>query len=138
MLNSITKIRECSTATYVKTMSFINQHARLCMFAFGVALLAGGMAEVSQAQFQEQIIGNAVGNLFRLIEGAFGALIMVIAGIGAIVAAAMGAYKAAVGMLVVAVGAFILRALVSLFFGNDFGQAGNASGFGGSGGGTIA
>ena len=45
---------------------------------------------------------------------------MVVAGLGAIVAAAMGAYRAAVGMLVVAVGAFILRALVSLFFGTDY------------------
>ena len=54
------------------------------------------------------------------MEGAFGALVMVVAGLGAIVAAAMGAYRAAVGMLVVAVGAFILRALVSLFFGDNY------------------
>ena len=45
---------------------------------------------------------------------------MVVSGIGAIVAAAMGAYRAAVGMIVVAVGSFILRALVSLFFGSEF------------------
>jgi hypothetical protein len=45
---------------------------------------------------------------------------MVVAGLGAIISAAFGAYRAAVGMLVVAVGAFILRALVSLFFGTQF------------------
>lgn len=74
----------------------------------------------SDAQFDDTLIRNSVGNLFRLIEGAFGALIMVVSGIGAIVAAAMGAYRAAVGMIVVAVGSFILRALVSLFFGSEF------------------
>ena len=74
----------------------------------------------SEAQFDDTLIRNSVGNLFRLIEGAFGALIMVVSGIGAIVAAAMGAYRAAVGMIVVAVGSFILRALVSLFFGSEF------------------
>ncbi len=95
-------------------------------------MLCGGMTEVSHAQgggptgsfseaaFEDDLIRNSVGNLFKLVEGAFGALIMVVAGLGAIVAAAMGAYRAAVGMLVVAVGAFILRALVSLFFGSDY------------------
>jgi hypothetical protein len=40
----------------------------------------------------------------------------------------MGAYKAAVGMLVVAVGAFILRSLVSLFFGTNFEDYGDIVG----------
>jgi len=45
---------------------------------------------------------------------------MVVAGLGAIISAAMGAYRASVGMIVVAVGSFILRSLVSLFFGVGF------------------
>ena len=100
------------------------------LLTFGLVLLAGGLVDLSQAQgpsgsfseaaFEDDLIRNAVGNLFKLIEGAFGALIMVVAGLAAIVAAAMGAYRAAVGLLVVAVGAFILRALVSLFFGVDY------------------
>lgn len=71
-------------------------------------------------EFEPELIQCAVANLFKLIEGAFGALIMVVSGIGAIIAAAMGAYRASLGMLVVAVGSFILRSLVSLFFGTDF------------------
>ena len=102
------------------------------MFLIGALLLSGGLAELSvaaggtgtisnsEADFNDELIRNSVGNLFLLIEGAFGALIMVVAGLGAIVASAMGAYRAAVGMLVVAVGAFILRALVSLFFGSEY------------------
>ncbi len=73
-------------------------------------------------EFVEEQITCAVASLFRLIEGHFGALVMVVAGLGAIIASAMGAYRAAVGMLVVAVGSFILRALVSLFFGTGFAE----------------
>jgi hypothetical protein len=72
------------------------------------------------ADFDDTLIRNSTGNLFRLIEGAFGALIMVVAGIGAIIAAAVGNYKLAYALIVVAVGAFILRALVSLFFGTNY------------------
>ncbi len=110
----------------------VERHASTILFVFGVVLLSGGLAGLShaqgggpsgsysQAQFDDTLIRNSVGNLFKLIEGAFGALIMVVSGLGAIVAAAMGAYRAAVGMIVVAVGAFILRSLVSLFFGTEF------------------
>jgi len=107
-------------------------HANALLLVLGTALLVGGMVDVSIAQgsgptgsfseagFEDDLIRNSVGNLFKLMEGAFGALIMVVAGLGAIIAASMGAYRAAVGMLVVAVGAFILRALVSLFFGTEY------------------
>ena len=106
-------------------------HSSKLLFLFGLGLLLGGLHDLSLANnaggksfkhfgdpdFNPIAIEVAVGNLFALIEGAFGALIMVVAGIGAIISAAMGAYRAAVSMIVVAVGAFILRALVSLFFG---------------------
>lgn len=72
------------------------------------------------AKYDPGMIDCAVGALFQLIEGSFGALIMVVSGLGAIVSAALGAYRAAVGMLVVAVGAFILRSLVALFFGSGY------------------
>lgn len=97
----------------------------LSIFFFATSLLAqavgsGPTGSFSEAGLDDSLIRNAVGNLFQLIEGAFGALIMVVAGILAIIAAAMGGYRAALGMLIVALGAFILRALVSLFFGADF------------------
>ena len=66
--------------------------------------------------YDDTQIRYAVGLIFKLLEGAFGALIMVVAGLMAIIAAVMGGYKSALGMLVVAVGAFIMRSLVSLFF----------------------
>jgi hypothetical protein len=114
---------------YLKSIAFLQRHSSAFLLISGVLLLLLGLHECalaqspetfSEADFDDTLIRNSVGNLFMLIEGAFGALIMVVAGLGAIVAAAMGGYRAAVGMLVVAVGAFILRALVSLFFGTDF------------------
>ncbi len=112
--------------------SGVEKNSSKILFLTGVLLLGSGLAGLSHAQggaptgsftnaaFDDTLIRNAVGNLFKLVEGAFGALIMVVSGIGAIVAAAMGAYRAAVGMIVVAVGAFILRSLVSLFFGAEY------------------
>jgi len=47
--------------------------------------------------------------MFSLIEGNLGAMIMVVAGLAAIVSAAFGAFRAAISLLVVAVGAVILR-----------------------------
>lgn len=81
---------------------------------------SGPLGSFSSASFDDSLIRAAVGNLFQLIEGAFGALIMVGAGLFALVYAAMGNYRTALSMLVVAVGAFILRSLVTLFFGGDF------------------
>ena len=57
--------------------------------------------------------------LLELIEGSFGALIMIVAGLVAIIASAMGAYRAAMSALVVAIGAFILRTMVDVFFGGN-------------------
>ena len=131
-MKTVKRIASGYRAACVKAALLAEKHATALLLLFGIGLLGGGLAELSHAQgatgtgsfseadFDDSLIRFSVGNLFKLIEGAFGALIMVVAGLGAIVAAAMGAYRAAVGMLVVAVGAFILRALVSLFFGTDY------------------
>lgn len=74
----------------------------------------------SDVPYDDTLIRNSVGNLYKFIEGSFGALLVVCTGIGAIIAATMGSYKTAVTLLVVSIGAFILRAYVSLFFGVDY------------------
>lgn len=103
----------------------------------GVFLLNFGLVELASAGGPGGGIGGGGGANFTVqnqqflavicaitgfIEGAFGALIMIISGLGAIVSAAFGQYKAAIGMLVVAIGAFVLRALVRTFFGNVYDQ----------------
>ena len=92
------------------------------LFVVGVALLGAGLALSADAQltatYNDTRVSDSLNSILTYIEGTFGAMVMVAAGIGAILSSAFGQYRAALGLLVVAVGAFILRSLVSTFF-ND-------------------
>jgi hypothetical protein len=104
------------------------KQARVALFVAGVAILGLGLTHEATAQFStgavinynDDRINNAVNAIMTYLEGSFGALIMAASGIGAIMSAAFGQYKAALSLMVVAVGAFILRSLISTFF-NDVG-----------------
>ncbi len=112
-----------------RVFSYIASYSTLALLVLGALIISNATINPvfalventnSEADYNDELIRCAVSGLFGFIEGAFGALIMVIAGILAIISAAMGGYRTAVSLLVVAVGAFILRSLVSLFFGVDF------------------
>lgn len=110
---------------YVSCTTGAVKHLTAFMLVFGVGILAVGLNDLSLAQpglgveEGDERIEIVTTRLFKLVEGNAGSLIMVLAGLGAIISAAFGAYRAAVGLLVVAVGAFILRALVDIFFNYD-------------------
>ena len=76
----------------------------------------GDGAEVS-VNFDCREITRAQCDLLRLIHGSFGALLMTVAGIGAVISSAIGMYRAGYTMAVVGVGSFILPSLVTLWFG---------------------
>jgi len=65
--------------------------------------------------------------LYNALTGGFGALIMIVAGLGAILAAAFGQFKAALSALVVALGVFVLQIFIRAFFSIDFSQAGDCT-----------
>ena len=97
--------------------------AQIALFAVGVTLLSVGLianataqGTIDGAEFNDERISNSVNMLLTYMEGSFGALIMVAAGLGAILSSAFGQYRAALGCLVVAVGAFILRSVLGTFF----------------------
>ncbi len=69
--------------------------------------------------FNDYKIRCAAAQLLTLTEGNLGALIMIVAGIGTIIASAFGAYRAATSLLVVSIGSFVLRSLVVIFFNAD-------------------
>ena len=101
--------------SYLSTRKFLMDNANALLFFGGVILLYGGLQEVVHADsggYQE-----ACGRVLGLVEGSFGALITAAAGIGAIVASAVGGFKMAWSLIVVAVGAFILRSYITLFNG---------------------
>lgn len=97
--------------------------ARLLIFTAGFGLLYFGSTEYAHASIGN---GHIIVDDTRLIEvlravleyleGSFGALIMVGAGVFAILSAAFGQYRAALGLLVVAIGSFTLRSFISTFF----------------------
>ena len=109
-------------------------HIQFMLFALGVTLLSVGMTAGIEAQplgaanaggrihsieYNDIRLGQSINAILTYIEGTFGAMVMVAAGLGAILSSAFGQYRAALGLLVVAVGAFILRSLVGTFFNDD-------------------
>lgn len=99
-------------------------HMQCMLFILGVVLLGAGLAEHASAAldgtttYNDVRIADSTNAVLLYLEGSFGALVMVASGIGAILSAAFGQYRAALGLMVVAIGAFILRSLMSTFF-ND-------------------
>ena len=123
----VTLGQKISAATIAPT----EKQARLALFVAGVAVLGLGLSHDVSAQiggqaaiqYNDDRINNAVNAIMTYLEGSFGALIMAASGIGAIMSAAFGQYKAALSLMVVAVGSFILRSLIGTFF-NDVGIQG--------------
>lgn len=89
-----------------------------------LAILVGVLPDLALAQyfqkanFNDARIAEAADIIFTYLNGSFGAMMMVCSGIAAIIAGAFGQYRAFLGLMVVAVGSFIIRSLVSTFF-ND-------------------
>ena len=96
---------------------------QFCLFNIGILLVCLGLHQQAAAQdvpsFNDERVLEAFADLLDYLEGSFGALVMVIAGIFAIVSAAFGQYRAALGCLVIGVGSFILRSFISTFFNID-------------------
>lgn len=107
--------RELCTVAYLKVIRFAESQAHTLMFLVGAAMLYSGLNEAVYAY--SGTFEDACGGVIWLAEGPFGALVTAAAGIGAIIASAVGGFKAAWCLLVVAVGAFILRSYISLFSG---------------------
>jgi hypothetical protein len=105
------------------------RQAQVALFVLGVVLLTTGLSSFSMAAYadpdslttyyNDQRIADSVNAILTYLEGTFGALVMAAAGIGAILSSAFGQYKAALGCLVVAVGAFILRSFLGTFFNDE-------------------
>src|SRR5688572_3050823 len=88
------------------------------LFVLGIVLVSLGMidgVEARDIKYNDQRVSQSVNGVLTYMEGTVGALVMVACGIGAIMSSAFGQYRAALGLMVVAVGAFILRSLMSTF-----------------------
>lgn len=102
------------------------RQVQLMLFGIGAVLLVSGLMVEAGAQTQGQYLDRASYNddrvseaadvILTYINGAFGALVMIACGVAAILSSAFGQYRAAMGLMVVAVGSFILRSLVNTWF----------------------
>ncbi len=111
------KYSSLSQKAHFAISAVASKNAASIMLVFGITLVAVGSSNLALAQVDTTRITDVAEIILgSLIEGSFGALIMIVAGLVAIIAAAMGAYRAAMAALVVAVGAFILRSFVNIFF----------------------
>ena len=115
-------LNNVSTLAALKARSLFERNAEASLFVFGLALLYSGGSELAHAG--SGTYGQACNGILLLVEGTFGALITAAAGIGAIVASAVGGFKMAWSLIVVSVGAFILRSYITLFNGDCGGIAG--------------
>ena len=95
-----------------------NLKSNTSLFALGVTLLVTGLANTSEAQpvYNTEQLDITVCQIIGLMEGSLGAFLTAVAGAGAIVASAFGAYRAGFTLIVVATSSFIIHSLVSLWF----------------------
>lgn len=97
---------------------------KIVLLLMGMVLLAMGAIHFVFAQggtsleqnFNDSMLAQVVIVIVRYLRGAFGALLLVIAGIAAIISAAFGQYRVALGLAIVAVGSFVIISLLLTFF----------------------
>jgi len=112
----------CSQKVMAAVVAPSRAHVQFSLFILGAVVVSFGMTmgafaqDPSIAVYNHDRLDESLQVIFGYLEGSFGAIIMVSAGIGAILSSAFGQYRAALGLLVVAVGAFILRSLTTAFF----------------------
>lgn len=115
------KLNNLRYKTYAVLSIKICDHGNLLMFLAGVWTLVCGLDSYSHAASSVPIdtseLVKGTCTLFFLIEGPYGALLATVAGLGAIVSSAMGQYRSAYNFLIVSISSFILRAMVSMWFG---------------------
>ena len=137
-------LNNLSVSAYVRSSTFIEQNQTLLLFIFGTVLLFESTQEVSLAQiagvpgggngggagggggitsgYRGVKYGEVCSRILDIhADGGYGSLLATIAGVAAIIAAAMGGFKAAWSLIVVAISSFILNAYRTLFFGTSCG-----------------
>ena len=113
--------------------------ARTSLAGAGIAGLVLASPYEAQAAFSTQVIDWAIKELCGHMQGHLGGLLVAVAALGALVAAAMGSYRAFYSAIITAVGAFAISTILSLNFREAADQCKQGGGGGGGGaGGRLA
>lgn len=128
-------IRERALKASVACEYLLHAHADKILGCLGVVLIAASVDTVAHAQvgggggagtYDQQIV-DQICKIVVMSQGYFGALVMSVAGLVAIISAATGGYRAAMNAIAVGAGAWLVRPMLFLFFGES---AADCSAFG--------
>jgi len=101
----------------VKLNLFYSRNAsRILMLLWVSYLVFGGAARADTATVDTSAIDEAICWLMYFQMGSYGALLLAVSGVGAVVGAAMGSYRAAMNCLVVGVGSWLIQPVADLMF----------------------
>ena len=84
---------------------------------FALSILIPTASAYAQVTRPDTMITVGLCNVLSLASGSFGAALTIVAGLVALVGSAMGSYKAAMSVLIVAAGTWLIQPLMELFFG---------------------
>ena len=126
-------IKNAMICLYCLLKSYMLRYSDVYLFILGMLILMCGIEQLSLAAAGEgsgnpggsggsgggeagKLIAEQLCKIMNLIQGPFGALVTVVAGLAAVVTAAMGGYKLAMSCVVIACGSYIIAAFTELFF----------------------
>ena len=115
LTNNLQKIKGLYSDLCISLMIKASDTHKAMLFILGGIIFFAVSAENAHAG--SGTFGQACNKMLLLIEGAFGALVAAAAGVAAIIAAALGGFKMAWALVVVAVGSFVLRSFITIFNG---------------------
>lgn len=110
-------IRQVCVYMHVRVSAFLERHAGILLFIFGVMLLNSGVTQLSHAAEGEGIFERAACNILEeVLADWFGAMLTVITGALAIIASVAGSFKGAWALLFVSVGCYIAPSIIAVLF----------------------
>lgn len=117
MLSSLVKIRDTqrNLVLSLKLKFLYSREAPRVLKLLWVSYLVFGGA-VKAAPVDTSAIDEAICWLMYFQMGSYGALLLAVSGVGAVVGAAMGSYRAAMNCLVVGVGSWLIQPVADLMF----------------------
>jgi len=101
----------------IKFNLLYSRHApRVVQLAWVSYLIFGGAVRAQSQPVDTSAIDEAICWLMYFQMGSYGALLLAVSGVGAVVGAAMGSYRAAMNCLVVGVGSWLIQPVADLMF----------------------
>jgi hypothetical protein len=93
---------------------------------------------IPTSAFALQSVDFAITEICKHMEGSLGSLLMIAAGVGGIISAAMGNIRAMYSCLITAIGAFTISSMLSLYFPDAAKTCSNGTSGGGDSGGRSS